>query len=317
MFNIPPREIPRTGDDSPVASLWAYVLRMTGRHQLAACLAAVAIAVLGLAPIELQRRMIDDAISVGDARMLVTLAAVYAAVVVVHKLAKWLFGLYQGWLGESAVLYTRRHLLGLYRARAAERGARPGEAVSVINAEVDKLGSFVGQGPSQAAANAAMLLSVLAYMLAVEPRIALLGLGLLVPQLLLVPLIQRKLNALTEERLGMLRELGDSIADESANGSGPDPEGERRLDAIYDNRIRFLCWKHLMKALLNLLNQLAPLGVLVWAGWLVIEGETTVGVVVAFLSGFERISGPARELIALYRTAQQAAVQHRMIGAWM
>jgi ABC-type bacteriocin/lantibiotic exporter with double-glycine peptidase domain len=50
---------------------------------------------------------------------------------------------------------------------------------------------------------------------------------------------------------------------------------------------------------------------------MVIEGETTIGVVVAFISGFDRMSTPLRELIAYYRIAAQASVQHRMIARWM
>ena len=40
--------------------------------------------------------------------------------------------------------------------------------------------------------------------------------------------------------------------------------------------------KFLLKGTINLANNLAPLGVLVVGGWFVLEGATTVGVVVAF-----------------------------------
>lgn len=309
-----PRKIPRTGDDRPVDGLWRYILRMTGWHQAWICLLAVAVSLLNLVPIELQRRMIDDAIAVGRLDVLIRLAVIYVAVILVHKAAKVALGLYQGWLSESAVLYTRGHLLRLHGERARKRDARPGEAVSIINAEADKLAGFVGTGPSQTAVNLAMLAGVLGYMLMVEPRIALLGVALLVPQVALVPLIQRRQNALIEQRLSYLRTLGEQIAAET---TGTDDATTGQLRRIYCNRIAFLCWKHLMKGLLNLFNQLAPLGVLLWAGWMVIQGETTVGVVVAFISGFERISGPVRELLSLYRSAQHAVVQHRMIADWM
>lgn len=50
---------------------------------------------------------------------------------------------------------------------------------------------------------------------------------------------------------------------------------------------------------------------------MVMMGETQVGVIVAFLSGFDRLSSPIRELISFYRVAAQASVQHRLIGEWM
>jgi ABC-type multidrug transport system fused ATPase/permease subunit len=283
-------------------------------HQVAVCALAILVSILNLVPIELQRRMIDDAVTFGRLDLLVSLGAIYAVVVFGHKVAKGLLGLYQGWLSESTILYTRTHLLGLYFERAESRGAKPGEAVSIVNAEVDKLGGFVGEGPSQAVANLAMLIGVLGYMLIVEPGIALIGAGLLIPQVLLVPLLQRRLNVLIEERLSHLRELGEQIASGSA---GDDDQSHERIHQIFSNRMRFFAWKFLMKGLLNLLNQLAPLGVLLWAGWLVIEGETTVGVVVAFISGFERMAGPVRGLLSVYRTAKHASVQHRLIAEWM
>jgi hypothetical protein len=38
---------------------------------------------------------------------------------------------------------------------------------------------------------------------------------------------------------------------------------------------------------------------------------------VAFLAGFEKLSGPIRGLISFYCTAAQAEVQHCMIVKWM
>lgn len=314
MIFATPMRIAKTGDDSPARHVWAFVWRMSGWRQLTVCGLALVVAALNLVPVELQRRIVDDAITPGDHALLIQLALVYAAAVLAHKALKFLLGLGQGWLSESATLYVRRHLLTLKRAREEAGAEKSGEAVAIVTAEADKLCGFVGAGPSGAAQNLAILFGVLGYMLWVAPGIAALGIALLIPQILLVPLIQRRLDALIEDRLTRLRAFSDAVASGEARG---DAATEARLSGIFRNRMAFHFWKHLMKGLLNLLNQLAPLGVLVWAGWLVIAGETTVGVVVAFISGFERISGPVRDLIALYRTARQAEVQHRMIAEWM
>ena len=58
---------------------------------------------------------------------------------------------------------VRNHLIGLYGRRDAE-DRHPGEAVSIVNAEVNHLGGFAGQAPSQAFANIAMLVGMLGYM---------------------------------------------------------------------------------------------------------------------------------------------------------
>jgi ABC-type bacteriocin/lantibiotic exporter with double-glycine peptidase domain len=61
------------------------------------------------------------------------------------------------------------------------------------------------------------------------------------------------------------------------------------------------------------MNHLAPLSVLM-VGYLVINGETTVGTIVAFISGFERMADPSRQLIAYYRLASESQVQYRLIA---
>lgn len=72
-----------------------------------------------------------------------------------------------------------------------------------------------------------------------------------------------------------------------------------------------------MKAMFNLLNALGPMTVMLFGGSLGMQGEVQIGVIVAFISGFERISSPLRELIGFYRVAAQANVQHRLIAEWM
>lgn len=302
-----PHEIERTGDDRPAATLRSYIWRMSGRHQLGAGLIAILSAGLSLLPIELQRRIVDDAIMPGDVEWLLWLGGAYLAALVAAQIAKLSLALYQSWIGESAVAYTRSHLLEIHRRH--EKG-EDGTAISIIGAEADKLGSFVGNGPSQAASSIALLLGAVAYMLAVEPGIAALGIALILPQIVLTPLLQRRLNRLVAIRLRLMRRLGDRIPEAGAKTPG-------EILALYHNRMLFYFWKFALKALLNLLNGLAPLGVLVWGGWLVIQGDTTLGVLVAFLSALERIAGPVRQLISLYREAAQAEVQHAAIAKWM
>lgn len=305
-----PKRIERTGDDRPAGSLGAFVWRMTGGHQIGLSLLAVATALLGLVPIDLQRRIIDGPITDADIRGLVILGAVYLGVVLLHRVLRFSQLLWQSWLSESAVLYVRRHLIGLYRQREPEE-RHPGEAVSIVHAEVDRLGGFAGQAPSQAFANVAMLVGILAYMLWISPQIAALSVALVLPQVLLMPVIQRRLNRLVDRRIRMLRGLGEDISHEPVEVTGG------RLTEIFRNRMAFEFWKNLMKAILNTLNLLAPLAVLGWGGYLVIQGQTTVGVLVAFLSGFDRLAAPVRELLTFYRNAQQAAVQHASIARWM
>jgi ABC-type bacteriocin/lantibiotic exporter with double-glycine peptidase domain len=49
----------------------------------------------------------------------------------------------------------------------------------------------------------------------------------------------------------------------------------------------------------------------------VIIGQTSLGVVVAFISGFERLADPLRQLVTFYTLAAQSRVRHEAIARWM
>lgn len=309
-----PRKVRRTGDDGAARGLLGYVWRMSEWHQVWVCLLAVILALIDLIPLELQRRIVNEVVGAQDVPLLLRYGAVYLALILTHQLGKFSLRLYQGWLSESATIYTRRHLLTLYGNQPELKNDASGQAVSIVGSEVEKLGGFVGESLSQACVNLTMLVGVLGYMLVVEPRIALFALAFLIPQIILTPFLQRKLNKLVEERVSYIRTLGDEISDMS---SAQRDHCLAVLPQIFSNRMRFFLLKFALKTALNLLNAMGPLTVLVFGGYLVMQGQTEVGIIVAFISGFERMSGPLRELIAFYRVAAQATVQHRMIAKWM
>lgn len=318
-FLFPPRRIRRTGDDTPAASLFGYVWRMSGRHQVWICLLAIVVAGLTAIPLELQRRIVDEVVRDRELDLLWLLAGAYLAVLLVQSLCKYFLHLYQSWLSESAVRYNRGHLTRLYeRRRVGDEDEHGGVAVSIIGAEVDRLGGFVGEGLSQPVVNGGMLVAMGGYMLVVEPLVALISMAFIVPQIALMPLLQARINRLMESRVVLVRDFGDRLAGlRESDRSFRDSDMPAGLDRIYDNRMRIFLWKFGQKALMNLLSALAPLSVLLVGGYMVIQGETTIGVVVAFISGFERLSTPLRELVAYYRIAAQAHVQHKMIARWM
>lgn len=309
-----PRIVRKTGDNSAASGLITYVWRMSEWHQIATCLIAVLLAGLSLVPIELQRRVVNEVVETQDVPLLVQFAIIYVAVILLHQAVKYGLWIYQAWLTESATLYTRQHLLGIYETGRVSDQGDSGRTVSIIGAEVEKLGGFVGEALSDACANAVILLGVAAYMFIVEPKIAVFALAFLIPQVILTPIIQKKLNALIETRVNLLRTLGDDVSDMKISKKGAHFE---TLNDIYSNRVRYFLLKFAMKAAMNLLNALGPVTVLLFGGYLVMLGEVQIGVIVAFISGFERISSPLRELIGFYRVAAQADVQHRMIADWM
>lgn len=309
---IRPMRLAPVGPDGPPDRLMAYILRVSRWRQIGLGLLALLLTFVGLAPLELQRRIIDDAIIPGDRAMLIDLAALYLAAIIAHNALKFLMKWLQGWLAESAVRRARETLLAHERRGREGGGKAQGASVSVLGVELDRLGGFIGSGPSMAVANLAMLAGVVGYMVAVKPELAWISLLLLLPNILLTPLLQRRLNALTRVQVTTLRAFGDSVLE----GCGPEAT-KPMLDTLYGNRMAFHLWKNLLKTALGLLGAAAPLCVLVVGGLLALDGQASAGMIVAFLSGFQRIAGPIRDLLTFYREAAQAGVRYDMVRRWM
>lgn len=317
MFLSRPKSIDRTGDDRPAASLLAFMWRMSGWYQMPACVLALAVAALTVVPLELQRRIIDDALTERDADLLITLALIYLGVITLNGVVKFSLRVYQGWLAESTIAYCRRHIIGLHgRGSRENQDGQGGTAVSIVNHELEAIGGFVGDGISDPLAQVGVLIAIVLYMAAVEPMIALVSVVFLGPQVAVIPFIQRKLNVLVERRVDLLRSLGEDVTEESGEDA-VQKETRNDITRIFGNRMRYFLWKFLGKVVLNFLNAAAPLMVLGFGGWMVVQGETEIGVVVAFISGFNRMADPLRDLINYYRTYAQTEVKHEKVARWM
>src|SRR3546814_560535 len=177
-------------------------------------LLAIVVAALTAVPLELQRRIVDEVIKDRETALLWTLGGGYLAVLLVQGGAKYALHMYQSWLSESAIRYNRAHLTGIFERRTDDEGEqRSGVAVSIIGAEVEHLGGFVGEGLSQPVVNGGMLVAMGGYMLVVEPLVALISMAFVLPQIVLMPLLQGRINRLIERRVVLLRRFGDKLAD--------------------------------------------------------------------------------------------------------
>jgi ABC-type bacteriocin/lantibiotic exporter with double-glycine peptidase domain len=179
-----------------------------------------------------------------------------------------------------------------------------------VIAETENLSQFVGVGFSSAAADLALFAGIAAYMAFVEPRIALLGAVFFVPQLAIAQLAQIRLNRLNAERVALMREAADVVLDRTS------ADRTALLQKISANQVRISIVSHILKSVRNLLITLPSIAALVYGGWLVIGGQTTIGTVVAFVSGFRKVSDPVRDLLEFYVYAEWARVQHRLTADW-
>ncbi|MEQ9641394.1 MAG: ABC transporter transmembrane domain-containing protein [Alphaproteobacteria bacterium] len=293
--------------------LYGYVLRTTSGQQIGLCLLTVLSFPLTLGPLELQRRIIDGAIKADDLDLLLFLGGLYFAVVVMHGALKFVTNFYTDRVAEGVTRQLRRRIVHNDAfASEADEGTRQ----SIIAAESEKVGGFVAESIAFPLLQVGVVLSVLGYMLVVEPLMAAVAMVFVVPSVIVVWLSQPVLNRLSGEKISTTRELAEEVLDtesEDEDEEADAPATNALTERIYRLRLRFAWIKHATKGLNNLFARLGPLSILLVGGWMVIEGRTEVGTIVAFISGFERMTGPGRDLLNFYRRLAMMRVQYRLI----
>lgn len=295
-------------------SMLAFTWLTTGRHQIVASFLAVTLALLNVVPIELQRRAIDDAIPAPDLSQLIWLMLAYLAVVILFQINKFLLNSYQSWIGESVNRCLRQNIIAgeIELPKKNQASQDNSEIAAVIGDETAKYSEFIGEGYSQVIIDISMLIGVTFYMFVVEPKIAIFAVALLIPQAIVTPMMQAKLNSLLKEKLLLRRELSREMVGKR------DFSGARNTATeLFDINIRFSLMKFALKSLLGFMSALGPILIVGVGGYYAIYGETTIGVIVAFLGGFRRIEEPTRGVVAFYRKAAQATVEHKLITSWL
>lgn len=308
--------------------LWLYIRRACLRDQVWLSVITILVFLLTLVPLELQRRVVNDAIGSRHLPSIALLCLAYVVVVLVQGGLKLWLNIYRSRVSEAATRHLRllaQRLCGeAERESAAGNIPHEGVKISVVVAEVDPVGGFIGLSVSEPLLHGGILVSVFGYMLFLQPMMALACLGVFVPQLIFVPLMQRTINRRTKSRIKVLREVSVDLVNSANGGSSEEQDRgmcdessdtyERRADRIYELDMHIFKLKFTMNFLMNSMQHLAVAAILFVGGWFVVEGRTEVGTVVAFISGLDRVNDPWGDLVNYFREMSSARVKYRMVA---
>ncbi len=301
-----------------------FIRASSGWHQLWLLIVSTLVFLMSTAPLEVQRRLINDALKGNEYEPILILAVIYALLALGEGVLKLVMNMYRAWISENAVRSLRRSIDALLNGRAAHQGEadQTGLGVSMILAEAEPIGGFVGSSVSEPILQAGILCSVLAYMIYLQPMMALVALAVFSPQVIFLPLVQRAINSRVRQKIKTLRKVSIAVTTETVN---EDPQVQRRrIDRVLDLNLGIFKLKFSSSFAMNLLTHLGTASVLGLGGWYVVQGETEIGTVVAFASGLAKITDPWRDLVAWYREMHVArakyflfstAVQQLLAGA--
>ncbi|HET7362933.1 MAG TPA: hypothetical protein VFJ70_05085 [Burkholderiales bacterium] len=285
-----------------------YIVGFSGRHQAALAILSVLVFALTTVPLELQRRIVNDAVYGQAYAPIFWLAVAYLAVAAGEGLIKLVLNVYRGWVSETAVRHLRRTALGAGQAVGGQ-----GVELSMVLSEVEPIGGFVGVAVSEPLLQGGILLAVFGYLLYLEPWLAALAFLVFAPQLVFVPLLQGAINRRVERRVLTMREVSDGIVREGSAASAASSAQHARIDRVFVLHMGMFQLKFTMNFLMNLTHHAGVAAALAGGGWFAITGRIEIGTVVAFISGLAKLNDPWGDVVNWFRDLMMNRVKYRLV----
>jgi len=198
----------------------------------------------------------------------------------------------------------------------------PSELTSMITAEVEPLGFFIGESFAAPMLQAGTMATILFFMISENPLLGLVALSMVPLQAWIIPKYQKKITLLGKERVTKARQLAGRVGESVAGISdvhAHDVSGymraemSRRLGEIFNIRFDIYKKKFFMKGLNTFLSQMTPLIFYSVGGVLIINGDLSLGALVAVLAAYARFTTPWRELLKYYERYQDTRIKYEQV----
>ena len=317
-------------------SLFRYILKHTKRQQLFLILLTAISMPLVYLTLEIPKLIINNALGAGGIpsqimgieidhlRYLLILCLAYLVMAIINGGLKYKMNIYRGALGERMLrrfrytLYNRILRFPLARFKRVSSS----EMIPMITAETEALGGFIGDSFALPIFQGGLFLTYLVFIFNQGVWLGFLAIALIPPQIYIVPKLQRKVNELAKQRVQIVRKLANHVGESIAGISDIHSHHTRRyeqaiisdwLGKIFSIRFDIYKRKFFIKFLNNFLSVLTPIFFYSFGGYLVLQGELSIGALVAVLAAYKDLSSPWHELIKFYQIAQNVKVKHAQI----
>jgi len=314
-------------------TLFKYILRYSKRQQVTLLLVTFVSFPFLYFSLDLPKIIINDAIAGAEfpksifgyeleqIEYLLVLCFAFLGLVLINGGFKFWINVFRGRMGERMlrrlryILYSRILRFPLPQFRKTSQG----EIISMVTAEVEPLGGYIGEAISLPAFQGGTLLTIIGFIMVQNPLLGFAAIALYPVQMYIIPKLQKKINLLGKERVKAVRRLSERIG-ETVSGAQEihihDTSGFARahtakwLATIYEIRYDIFKRKFFVKFLNNFIAQVTPFLFYSIGGILVIKGHLSFGALVAVLAAYKDLSAPWKELLAHYQVAADARIKY-------
>ncbi len=312
--------------DIPVCrrSLFYWILRKHRGIQLMLLAIILTSLFFRVFPLEMQRRIINEAIHLRDEQLLFLYCGLYIGAVLLAGLSKYLINVIQTVLGQKILMELRtelyHHILQL--PLQFYRKMQPGTVISAMTAELNSIGFFLGGALAIPLTSILSFLVFVGFMFTLSPLLTMLSISIYPLELIIIPLLQKRYNRLNKKRIKTTRAMAN-VVNEAISGiheihanAGYDLEEKRMagfIEGLYSLLKRLFFVKYGIKFANNLFQSVGPFILFLVGGYLAINGQFTLGALVAFLSAYEKVYDPWKEMLEYYQALQDAQVRYKQI----
>jgi ABC-type multidrug transport system fused ATPase/permease subunit len=295
--------------------LFHFVWYLSATDQIWIAALSIVVALLDTVPIEVQRRIVNSITHDREFGPVLLLTGAYAGLVACQGGAKLLLNVYRSWVAEHSVRSLRSFISGIDLQQDTKRDEAEarGVEISLIIAESDPVGTFVGASISEPLLQIGILVSVFGYLTYLRPFLALITFLVLSPQLIFVPLIQRQINRQVERRIATLRRASAGTLQGEPSADMRSRHQETRFAQLFRFNMGIFKLKFSLNFLMNVTHHLGIAVVLGAGGWLVINHQAEVGMVVAFISGLSTVRDPWGDLVLWFQNLMMTNTKYRLI----
>ncbi|WP_319549830.1 ABC transporter ATP-binding protein/permease [Desulfogranum marinum] len=299
---------------------WAFHKNLKLQLLLLVLIAVMVIA--RVIPLEMQKRIVNEAIVLKKLDQLLVYCAIYLLAVTITGVSKLCVNYLQARIGEQAILRMRTalysHIISL--PLLFFRNTQPGVVVASLMTELASAGTFAGMALAAPVANILTLLAFAGYLLWLHPQLALCTLAIYPIVVIFVPYLQKKANRLNKKRVDQSRLVASQITESitgihEINVHGAYSIEKRKFDQLVEHlqsiRLKWSLFRFSIKSTNNYFVNLGPFIVFIFGGYLVMNGQLALGSMVAFLSAQEKLYDPWKELIEFYQVYQDASVRYQ------
>ena len=303
-------------------SLFSWIFSGSLKLQLILLGTIIISVIVRVFPLEMQKRIVNQAIQLKAFELLLIYCSFYLAAVMLAGGLKYVISYLQTVIGQRAGNDMRselfRHILTL--PLGFFRKTQPGMVVQSLSAELATAGDFVGMAVGIPVTSVLTLLAFGGYLFWLNPLLALVSFAIYPLALFVLPMLQKRANAENKKRVDAARDLSSKIAEavtgiHEIQANGAHHIEARKFDFLAEKlmhiRILWNLYRQAIKVSSNFFTNLGPFLIFILGGYLTIQGRLELGALVAFLSAQEKLYDPWRELIDFYQAYQEASVSYR------